>query len=681
MSNLEPLVRIGKWYYQAAYGHLWLSGVSEPDVIRLEPRLHALLNYFLLNPNQLLSKDTLIDYVWPQSEGTDAAVMRAVGALRKVLDDDVKAPFYIATVSKKGYCWLAEIEPLTSQQAAAEFTDTDNDIEPRQAFPWRFALSATFFLLLSCGSLAYLLASFTTAPLTKLPELIKPVSALSGMEYWPLLSHDESVALYQHQAPAEKTLSWLRQDLQSLQIKYSAEAYRQLSSAVWLQPDTLLFRAISHDKQCAFYTQQVLPVFSPAIRVASCQSFITQGLQPWRDNNMIWLDFDGELQRYQLWSFDSKFTPTLLFTMNKNWLAVNHMLINKEYAYLLVRTTFFHSQLVAVDLNSGEMQHIASFPFNSSQMSWWNEQTLLLSEQDNELILFELKSRDIIRLGVATQHLQQATRYQHRVLATQSLDYKTDLLQLKLHDSGRAVTLSPWQVSNRSEKLIAASADSVAFVSERAGHNQIWLVQQQESRPLTNLTDRQYIQQLLWHQQQLLALINNELFQVDMSSGSLKRYPYQSSGIGRYHSCGQTLYWTEYEAEQWRLMSLNNGQVTKVMVDVTDARCTTQGVVLQFSNRSELALLHHDVLEPLPVSISWRQYEPEQWLADDSGIYWLDTELHGIQFLPWGNTQPQFIRWPSFQLPVAIYSNGKELSFAVRPRPYDTDIVWLENKP
>jgi hypothetical protein len=35
---------------------------------------------------------------------------------------------------------------------------------------------------------------------------------------------------------------------------------------------------------------------------------------------------------------------------------------------------------------------------------------------------------------------------------------------------------------------------------------------------------------------------------------------------------------------------------------------------------------------------------------------------------------------PIEQRPVAIYSNGNGLGYVVRPRPHDTDIVWLQNR-
>ena len=52
MSNLDPVVQIGNWHYQVIYGQLWPVGATRvEDMVRLEPRLHSLLNYFLWNLN------------------------------------------------------------------------------------------------------------------------------------------------------------------------------------------------------------------------------------------------------------------------------------------------------------------------------------------------------------------------------------------------------------------------------------------------------------------------------------------------------------------------------------------------------------------------------------------------------------------------------------------------------
>ncbi len=115
MHYVEPLIGIVNWRYDRATGRLSL--IDDSAVIhKLEPRLHHLLNYFLQHPNQIISKDQLMDDVWPEGEGTDAAVMRAVASLRKILQPGLDNQACIETLSKRGYRWLLPLVELPLQR-------------------------------------------------------------------------------------------------------------------------------------------------------------------------------------------------------------------------------------------------------------------------------------------------------------------------------------------------------------------------------------------------------------------------------------------------------------------------------------------------------------------------------------------------------------------------------------
>ena len=66
-----------------------------------------MLHYLVTHPNRLVTKDELLDAVWPETAVSDAVVRVAIGALRKVLDDTAQTPRYIATVPRRGYRFLA----------------------------------------------------------------------------------------------------------------------------------------------------------------------------------------------------------------------------------------------------------------------------------------------------------------------------------------------------------------------------------------------------------------------------------------------------------------------------------------------------------------------------------------------------------------------------------------------
>ena len=75
----------------------------------LPPKVFAVLHYLVTHPDRLVTKDELLDAVWPETAVSDAVVRVAIGALRKVLGDTAQTPRYIATVPRRGYRFLAPV--------------------------------------------------------------------------------------------------------------------------------------------------------------------------------------------------------------------------------------------------------------------------------------------------------------------------------------------------------------------------------------------------------------------------------------------------------------------------------------------------------------------------------------------------------------------------------------------
>jgi DNA-binding response OmpR family regulator len=84
----------------------WLSDRE----LTLTPKAMLLLDYFLTHPDELLSRDRLLEVLWGFDfpVGT-RAVDNRVTEVRKVLDDDPGHPRWIETVSGQGYRFIAEV--------------------------------------------------------------------------------------------------------------------------------------------------------------------------------------------------------------------------------------------------------------------------------------------------------------------------------------------------------------------------------------------------------------------------------------------------------------------------------------------------------------------------------------------------------------------------------------------
>jgi DNA-binding response OmpR family regulator len=89
--------------------------------LRLTPKAFALLEYLMTYPDELLTRDRLLDGVW----GCDCSaggrtVDTHIARLRRVLDDDPTQPRYIGTVRGQGYRFVGDVRSYRKPTVAAQ---------------------------------------------------------------------------------------------------------------------------------------------------------------------------------------------------------------------------------------------------------------------------------------------------------------------------------------------------------------------------------------------------------------------------------------------------------------------------------------------------------------------------------------------------------------------------------
>ena len=101
-----------------ACGRLSLDRVSrrawlDQEELPLTPKSILLLEYMMTHPDELVTRERLLDVVWgwDYPVGTRAVDTR-VAELRKALDDDPAQPSYIETIPGQGYRFVGTVETL-----------------------------------------------------------------------------------------------------------------------------------------------------------------------------------------------------------------------------------------------------------------------------------------------------------------------------------------------------------------------------------------------------------------------------------------------------------------------------------------------------------------------------------------------------------------------------------------
>jgi eukaryotic-like serine/threonine-protein kinase len=102
--------RFGPFEAYPESGQLLKSGAR----VKLQEQPFRLLCLLLENQGQLVTRDTIRDYLWPQNTFVefDASLRVAVAKLREALRDDSENPRFIETIPKKGYRFLPAVERI-----------------------------------------------------------------------------------------------------------------------------------------------------------------------------------------------------------------------------------------------------------------------------------------------------------------------------------------------------------------------------------------------------------------------------------------------------------------------------------------------------------------------------------------------------------------------------------------
>jgi eukaryotic-like serine/threonine-protein kinase len=176
VSGPARLFRFAEFECDTASGRILRKG--EP--LLLETKALRLLFYFLENRNRLISKQELLDRVWPEFNLTEGALPRAIGLLRKALDDDGAQPRIIETVPSQGYQFVAAVQIVDSVAASLVAASLQPAIprEPERSTKAQTSRSSRFrawflavsVLLLATGALLF---RFSKArPLTEQDTII-----------------------------------------------------------------------------------------------------------------------------------------------------------------------------------------------------------------------------------------------------------------------------------------------------------------------------------------------------------------------------------------------------------------------------------------------------------------------------------------------------------------------------
>src|SRR6266446_2754352 len=82
--------------------------------VTLRPKAFQILVYLVTHAGQLVTKESLLDAIWPETAVGEGVLKTSMNELRKALGETAKAPQWIATVHRRGYRFLAPVTLVES---------------------------------------------------------------------------------------------------------------------------------------------------------------------------------------------------------------------------------------------------------------------------------------------------------------------------------------------------------------------------------------------------------------------------------------------------------------------------------------------------------------------------------------------------------------------------------------
>jgi TolB-like protein/DNA-binding winged helix-turn-helix (wHTH) protein/Tfp pilus assembly protein PilF len=158
----------------------------DDGVVPLTPKALDTLLVLVENRGQLLTKDELLERVWPGTFVEEVTLAKNISTLRKALGEPPEGGEYIETHSKRGYRFVAEVHAIEREASAAPSASPAETPAPAAAPSarppaWRVSAAVLAAVLLVTGAaLWYRGRSLATPANGKIMLAVLPFENLSG---------------------------------------------------------------------------------------------------------------------------------------------------------------------------------------------------------------------------------------------------------------------------------------------------------------------------------------------------------------------------------------------------------------------------------------------------------------------------------------------------------------------
>ena len=482
------LYRIADWTIDVDSDRL----LQQDQVIKLEPKIMQVLFCLIQHQGQIVSREYLLETVWPDVVVTDHPLTRAISYLRKVFQDNPREPRIIETISKKGYRLICKAsivkESVPASAAHSSFVPTAvSDTGERQIarLVKRILIPALCsFIILTIG----ILPSITHPTPSRELFIASPAISLTtslGLEGAVSFAPDSKTIVFAHRSPS--SLQW---DLYLKQIGGPEKRLTQSAAterATCFTPDG---RAISYVRLDADGSR----IMSMSLVDSSVVELLVEANK--RIIDMQWAPNGQSLVYSTTTTADS---PYAIFTYSPetgkkrqitsptaNYYA-DHLLTYSPDGQLLIFARLdsqYNADVYVMDITTGQVRRLTDENQLIFGLDWLGlTDEIIYCIYDNgeyklKCVDLEGNVRDLNFAGALPSSTWPTISPSGKLLALQQGKFRKNIYKASLNPGNESLDNTQMLITSSAAEWnakVSPNGRQIVFTSDRSGSNELWL--------------------------------------------------------------------------------------------------------------------------------------------------------------------------------------------------------------
>ncbi len=474
--SVTPPFRVGDWLALPARHRLERGAES----VQVGRRLMHLLVCLASRPGAVVPRDALLAAVWPGTMIAEEGLTVAISELRRIFQDDARSPQYIETIRAGGYRLIAPVQAEPSVPAGGSSPGSQRILRDRRL--WLAGIVAAAIGILGVRLLRG--PEDASPPAALLQE--RPLTSDPGSEVFPALSPDGSRCAFCWNAGLSDNLDLYVIQVGSDRSLRLTESPAQESDPVWSPGGDRIAFVRQGDE--------------PGIYVTPALGGTPRRLLPWdgpirgldwssREELLVFGGSRGDARAMQLFllRMGSPGPEThSLETPNVHHASYPRFSPDGRRVVFVGRDRAGLENLFAVAVTGGEVEQLTRSQRSVLGLTWMPDGTSLIfaaaPASGFQLWRLTLGNRRVTWMPTRSDRVAHptASREGHR-LVFERASYDTDIWSLDLRDDVPAGATYPLIASTHGDwdAQISPDGTAIAYVSDRSGHEEIWLCDRQ----------------------------------------------------------------------------------------------------------------------------------------------------------------------------------------------------------